>query len=130
MSAPYTVGLASYGMGSAIATAHATGTAFIGDYALLHSGLGALIEIYERKIPVITVIMQNYKLGMTGGQPMRDIMPYIGFSNPTVLDCSDNAALEMIKSAILTPIEQRGETQTFVVQGSCQEVIRYEFVKC
>ena len=130
MNAPYTVGLVSYGMGSAIAIAHTTGIAFVGDYALLHSGLPALIEIYERKIPVITVIIQNYKLGMTGGQPMPDIMPYIGFANPTVCNCSDNTALQAIKSAIATPIEKREEPRTFVVQGSCQEMISHEYVEC
>ncbi|MCL2460894.1 MAG: thiamine pyrophosphate-dependent enzyme [Euryarchaeota archaeon] len=130
MNTPYTVGLVSYGMGSAIATAHTTGIAFVGDYALLHSGLPALIEIYERKIPVITVIIQNYKLGMTGGQPMPDIMPYIGFANPTVYNCSDNTALQAIKSAIVTPIRERKEPRTFVVQGSCQEVISHEYVEC
>ena len=130
MNTPYTVGLASYGMGSAIATAHTTGIAFVGDYALLHSGLLALIEIYERKIPVITVILQNYKLGMTGGQPMPDIMPYIGFANPVVHDCSDNIALQVIKSAIMTPMEQREKPRTFVVQGLCQEMISHEYVEC
>ena len=130
MNAPYTVGIASYGMGSAIATAHRTGIAFVGDYALLHSGLPALIEIYERKIPVITVIIQNYTLGMTGGQPMPDIMPYIEFAKPTVCNCSDNAALQAIASEIVKPIEMRKEPQTFVVQGSCQEMISHEYVEC
>ena len=130
MNMPYTVGLASYGMGSAIATAHKIGIAFIGDYALLHSGLQALIEIYERNIPTVTVIMQNYRLGMTGGQPMSDIMPYIGFSNPSVCTCSDTAALREIQSAILVPMQERMKPRTFVVQGQCQEVINHEYVEC
>jgi TPP-dependent indolepyruvate ferredoxin oxidoreductase alpha subunit len=130
MNAPYTVGLASYGMGSSIATAHTTGIAFIGDYALLHSGLQALIEIYEQKIPVITVILQNYKLGMTGGQKMSDIVPYIAFSNPYVCTCDDSTALRKIQSAIGVPMQERREPKTFIVQGNCQEVIHHEYVEC
>jgi TPP-dependent indolepyruvate ferredoxin oxidoreductase alpha subunit len=130
MNAPYTVGFASYGMGSSIATAHATGVAFIGDYALMHSGLLALIEIYERNIPVITVVLQNYKLGMTGGPKMSDIMPYIAFSNPYVCTCADSTALRKIQSAMRVPIQERREPKTFVVQGNCQEVIHHEYVEC
>ena len=50
----YGVGVASYGLGSAIGVgAKSTGVAVIGDYALLHSGIQALIDVYEKKTPLL-----------------------------------------------------------------------------
>src|SRR5690606_31653740 len=48
MNPPYRIGIASYGLGSSVAVAATgTGVALTGDYALLHSGLNALIDVYE-----------------------------------------------------------------------------------
>ena len=66
---PYELGLASYGMGASIAVAaRSTHVALTGDYALLHSGLNALIDVYEKEPPLLTIIMKNNCTAMTGKQ--------------------------------------------------------------
>ena len=56
MTPPYELGVASYGMGASIAVAaRSTRVALIGDYALLHSGLNALVDVCTRKISRFSV---------------------------------------------------------------------------
>src|SRR5512139_3537800 len=69
MNPPYERGLASYGMGASIAVAaRSTRVALIGDYALLHSGLNALIDVYEKRLPLLCIVMKNNCAAMTGRQ--------------------------------------------------------------
>jgi len=120
MNPPYHFGYASYGMGSAIAVAAtSTGIALIGDYGLLHSGLLALIDVYEKNLPLLCIIMQNRCMGMTGGQPVCDLMPYIRFADPLVISADDSAALSEVLTTTRRPC-------TVVVQGDCPEVIHHE----
>ena len=45
---PYNFGIANYGLGSSVAVAaKSTGLALTGDYAILHSALNSLIDVYE-----------------------------------------------------------------------------------
>src|SRR5512136_3348555 len=78
MNPPYELGVASYGMGASIAVAaRSTGVALCGDYALLHSGLNALVDVYERQLPLLCIVLANNRLGMTGGQQGYDRVPYL-----------------------------------------------------
>jgi len=46
--------------GASIAVAaRSTQVALIGDYALLHSGLNALIDVYEKHLPLLCIVMKN-----------------------------------------------------------------------
>ncbi|MCK9308460.1 MAG: thiamine pyrophosphate-dependent enzyme, partial [Methanoculleus sp.] len=68
MNPPYRIGIATYGLGSSVAVAATgPGVALTGDYALLHSGLNALIDVYERKLPLLCIVLANTRMGMTGG---------------------------------------------------------------
>ncbi len=116
MNPPYRVGLATYGLGSSVAVAATgTGIALTGDYALLHSGLNALIDVYERKLPLLCIVFANNRMGMTGGHPVPDILRYIAWADPVVCAAEDIAALRRI----LVPPE--GGPRTVVIEGACPE---------
>lgn len=124
MNTPFSFGIASYGMGSAVAVAStSTKVALIGDYGLLHSGLQGLIEVYERGIPLLCVVMVNRCMGMTGGQPTPDPAPYLAFARPHQCDASD---LEKLKRLLTIP----DRPTTLLVYGRCPEVINHETVAC
>ncbi|WP_292491165.1 hypothetical protein [Methanoculleus sp. 10] len=60
MNPPYRVGVATYGLGSSVAVAATgTGVALTGDYALLHSGLNALIDVYERGLLLLCIVLRT-----------------------------------------------------------------------
>lgn len=124
MNEPYRFGYASYGMGSAVAVAAtSTGIALIGDYGMLHSGLPALIDVYEKKLPLLCIIMQNSCMGMTGGQPVVNLFPYIGFAEPDVVSAGDVTTLKKRLSNQKRPY-------TIVVSGQCPQEIHHETFTC
>lgn len=124
MNPPFSFGLASYGMGSAVAVAaRSSQVALIGDYGLLHSGLQALIEVYRQQIPLLCIVMVNECMGMTGGQPAPDPAPFLSFANPRSCDASDTASLDRLLTLSDRPA-------TILVYGRCPEVITHETVAC
>jgi indolepyruvate ferredoxin oxidoreductase alpha subunit len=67
LNPPYRLGIANYGLGTAIGVAaKSTGVALIGDYALVHSGIQSLIDVYEKNIPLLCIVLNNRCMGMTG----------------------------------------------------------------
>jgi indolepyruvate ferredoxin oxidoreductase alpha subunit len=122
----YGVGVASYGLGSAVAVgAKSTGIAVIGDYALLHSGLQALIDVYEKKTPLLCIVLCNRRLGMTGGQEgAYDPSDYLGFAGPEVVPASDTERLSKLFAA---PVLEPG---TVIIEGECPEGGEHEIVPC
>ncbi len=95
MTPPYEIGVASYGMGASIAVAaRSTKVALIGDYALLHSGLNALIDVYEKRLPLLCIVMKNDCTAMTGKQPAYDLLPYLQWADPVVCRAEDVMTLE------------------------------------
>ncbi|MDD1670898.1 MAG: thiamine pyrophosphate-dependent enzyme, partial [Methanomicrobiales archaeon] len=123
MNPPYRVGIAAYGLGSSIAVAaRSTGVALCGDFALLHSGLNALVDVYGKHLPILCIVLANKRLGMTGGQPGYDPVPYIGWANPAVIP-ADHPDLPLLLW------KGRGP-RTVVVEGTCPEGETYETVAC
>jgi len=123
MTQPYELGLASYGMGSSIAVAaRSTRLALIGDYALLHSGLNALIDVYEKELPLLTVIMKNNCTAMTGMQPVYDPIRYLSFADPVI--CSSDDELTLKQELVVTD-----RPRTLVIEGTCPEGSSHETVE-
>jgi hypothetical protein len=123
MNPPFRVGLAAYGLGSSIAVAaRSTGVALCGDYALLHSGLNALVDVYEKRIPLLCIVLANKRLGMTGGQPGYDPVHYLSWAHPVVIP-ADHRDLPLL-------LRKGGEPRTVVVEGTCPEGESYERVAC
>ena len=123
MNPPFRVGVAAYGLGSSVAVAaRSTGIALCGDYALLHSGLNALVDACEKQLPLLCIVLSNKRLGMTGGQPGYDPVRYLSWADPTVIS-ADYPNL----SRILEPGEG---PKTVVVEVICPEGESYERVEC
>lgn len=112
---PFTSGLANYGMGSSVAVAaRSTRVALIGDYALLHSGIAALIDLHAKGRPLLCIVLQNRCMGTTGRQPVPDILDYIGFTKPVVCDSREHEKI----TGMLVPDTT---LQVLVIQGECPE---------
>ena len=123
MTPPYELGAASYGMGSSIAVAaRSTKVALIGDYALLHSGLNALIDVYEKGLPMLCIVMNNTCTAMTGKQPSYDPLPYLRWADPVACRADDVPALE--RELVVTD-----RPRTLVVNGTCPEGSSHETIE-
>ena len=124
MNPPYRVAIANYGLGSAIGVAaRSTRVALIGDYALLHSGIQSLIDVYEKRLPLLCIVLDNGCMGMTGGQKSPSPCSYIPWANPQVVRASDRRLLEELLFVPESPV-------TIVVQGTCPEGRYHEIVEC
>jgi indolepyruvate ferredoxin oxidoreductase alpha subunit len=122
MNRPYELGVASYGMGASIAVAaRSTKLALVGDYALLHSGLNALIDVYEKRLPLLCIVMKNDCAAMTGRQPAYDPLPYLRWADPVICRADDGTTLE--RELV---VEDR--PQTLVIEGECPEGSSHETV--
>jgi len=123
MTPPYEIGKASYGMGASIAVAaRSTKIALIGDYALLHSGLNALIDVYEKRLPLFCIVMKNNRLAMTGKQPAYDLLPYLQWADPAVCRAEDVMTLE--RELVVTD-----RPRALVVTGTCPEGCSHETIE-
>jgi len=124
MTPPYEIGVASYGMGASIAVAaRSTGAALIGDYALLHSGLNALIDAYEKGLPLLCIVMKNDCAAMTGKQPAYDPVPYLSWADPVICRADEEKILKRELAVTDMP-------RTLVVTGTCPEGCSHETVEC
>ncbi|MDI9633778.1 MAG: thiamine pyrophosphate-dependent enzyme [Methanolinea sp.] len=124
MNPPYRIGVASYGMGSSVAVAaRSTAVALTGDYALLHSGLNALIDVYEKGLPLLCVVLDNRCAAMTGRQPAIPLEPYIGWANPRFVEARDTGRIrELFRTAERPAV--------IVVRGECPGGQEHEIVEC
>jgi Indolepyruvate ferredoxin oxidoreductase, alpha and beta subunits len=124
LNPPYEIGVASYGMGSSIAVAaRSTGVALIGDYGLLHSGLTSLIDVYEKRLPLLCIVMKNHSAAMTGRQPAFDPVPYLDWALPVICRAEDESRLREV-------IRPADKPTTIVVEAECPKGARYETVEC
>jgi TPP-dependent indolepyruvate ferredoxin oxidoreductase alpha subunit len=121
---PYGIGVASYGMGSSIAVAaRSTCVALIGDYGLLHSGLLALIDVYEKRLPLLCIVMKNHCAAMTGRQPAFDPVPCLDWALPVICCAEDESLLR----EVICPVDR---PTTVVVEAECPKGACYETVEC
>ncbi|WP_298668732.1 thiamine pyrophosphate-dependent enzyme [uncultured Methanofollis sp.] len=121
---PYRIGTASYGLGSAVAVgARSTGVALIGDYGLLHSGINALIDVYEKGLPLLCIVLENRRMGMVGGQEVTGVERYLDWAGPAVCRADDLAGLARL-------IVPAGKPTTVVVTGVCPGGESHEKVEC
>jgi indolepyruvate ferredoxin oxidoreductase alpha subunit len=77
-----------YGLGSSVGVAsgfRTKGVAVIGDYALAHSGMQALINAVWQKRDVLAVILKNDVAAMTGGQEAPDLTALLEALVPTTI---------------------------------------------
>jgi indolepyruvate ferredoxin oxidoreductase alpha subunit len=124
LNPPHRTGLACYALGSSVAVAaRSTGVALIGDYALLHSGINALIDVFEKDLPLLCIVIVNERMGMTGGQPASDPVRFLGWAEPVVCSAGDTDTL----GRELVP---QKKPHVLIVKGSCPAGCHYETVEC
>jgi TPP-dependent indolepyruvate ferredoxin oxidoreductase alpha subunit len=120
---PYRIGKACYALGSSVAiAARSTGIALTGDYALLHSGINALMDVYEKQLPLLCIVLKNDRMGMTGGQAVYDLTRYISWADPVVC-AADNESLLTAGLAV------KDTPRTLVIEGACPEGCSHETVE-
>lgn len=124
LNPPYRLGIANYGLGTAIGVAaRSTGVALIGDYGLIHSGIPSLIDVYEKKIPLLCIVLDNRCMGMTGGQESPDPARYISWADPVTVRATDDEALRQLLVPPSKPV-------AVIVEGTCPGGRNHETVEC
>ncbi len=124
MNPPWETGIATYGLGSAVGVAaRSTRVALTGDFGMLHSGIVSLIDVYQKGLPLLTVVMDNGSMAMTGGQAAPPVVRYLEFARPVVCEATDEKTL----SQYLVPQDR---PVTLVVTGRCPEGRHHETVEC
>ena len=117
MKDPYRIGIANYGLGSSVAVAaRSAGIAITGDYALLHSGMNALADVYEKELPLLTIVLKNRRMGMTGGD-IADVARYIEWADPQKFD-----DMSILKEPVIKP-------KTFIFEAKCPEDEKHEIIR-
>ncbi|MDD2532590.1 MAG: thiamine pyrophosphate-dependent enzyme [Candidatus Methanomethylophilaceae archaeon] len=117
MKDPYRIGIANYGLGSSVAVAaRSVGIAITGDYALLHSGMNALADVYEKELPLLTIVLKNRRMGMTGGD-IADVARYIQWADPQTFD-----DMSILKEPVIKP-------KTFIFEAKCPEDEKHETIR-
>jgi len=125
---PYSFCAASYALGSSPAVAAtSTGVALTGDYALLHSGINALIDIAEKNRDLLLVVLANGTMGMTGGQPTPEVRPYLAWAHPVVCAADDTACIE--ENLLSWKAQGKGLCILYIV-GDCPPGAHHETMEC
>jgi indolepyruvate ferredoxin oxidoreductase alpha subunit len=124
LNPPFRIALASYGLGTAVGVAaRSTGVALIGDYALVHSGIPSLVDVYEKQIPLLCIVLDNRCMAMTGGQETPDPGRYLAWADPVRVMASEQEELLRLITQPAGPI-------TIIVEGICPEGRYHEIVEC
>jgi len=124
MNPPFSFAPAHYGLGSSPAVAaKSTGICLTGDYAMIHSGINALIDIHEKGIPLLCIVLRNMRMGMTGGQEIMDIERYLEWANPVICEAEDSLKLKK-------EIEKTDSLKVVIVRGKCPEGESYGTIEC
>ncbi len=98
-----------YGLGSSIGVASGfrrKGVAVIGDFALAHTGLAALINSVWRKRDVLVILLKNDIAATTGGQEAPDLTKLLEALVPTRsigLTGSESEITEVLKEELAKP---------------------------
>jgi indolepyruvate ferredoxin oxidoreductase alpha subunit len=109
-----------YGLGSSVGVASGfqkKGIAVIGDYALAHSGLQALINSVWQKRQVLVVVLKNDVAAMTGGQEAPDITALLETLVPTRL-LELPASEEVLERQLREELKRSG-VSAVVASGKC-----------
>jgi TPP-dependent indolepyruvate ferredoxin oxidoreductase alpha subunit len=124
LNPPFRIALASYGLGTAVGVAaRSSGVALIGDYAMIHSGIPSLIDVYEKEIPLLCIVLDNRCMGMTGGQVTSFPDRYLAWADPIRVRAAEGEKLRHL-------IKRPDRPETIIVEGTCPEGRHHEIVEC
>ena len=117
---PYEAVDVVYGLGSSVGVASGfrkKGIAVIGDYALAHSGLQALINAVWQKRDVLVIVLKNDVAAMTGGQEAPDLTALLEALVPTHLIELPASEEELLK--LLLELLAASGVSVVVASGKC-----------
>jgi TPP-dependent indolepyruvate ferredoxin oxidoreductase alpha subunit len=124
LNPPYQIGVCGYGLGSSVAVAaRSTGVALTGDYAMLHSGLNALIDVREKQLSLLCIVMKNQRMGMVGTQEAYDPVPYLQWAKPVICPADQVESLQDL-------LERPEGVRVLIIEGICPPGERHETVEC
>ncbi|MDD1715200.1 MAG: thiamine pyrophosphate-dependent enzyme [Methanoregulaceae archaeon] len=124
LNPPFRIALASYGLGTAVGVAaRSSGVALIGDYAMIHSGIPSLIDVYEKGLPLLCIVLDNRCMGMTGGQVTPFPDQYLAWADPVRVKATERDKLSHL-------INRPDRPKTILVEGTCPEGRHHEIVEC
>ncbi len=109
-----------YGLGSSIAVASGfrkKGIAVIGDFALAHTGLPALINAVWRGRDVLVILLKNDVAAMTGGQEAPDLAELLRALVPVRrldLSASEADTVRLIEEELAHP-----RSSVIIAEGRC-----------
>lgn len=129
-SPPYSMLDAACSLGSAVSTAcgfNKKGIAMIGDFAILHTGLQALVNARLNGHEALVVVFANREAAMTGGQALPDITSLL--KDIFKEDCMVNDAGELSKEKISEDLDRLLKApglKVYVITASCPTGHRYK----
>ncbi len=120
---PYSMLNAGVGLGSSVSTACGfprKGIAMMGDFALLHTGLPALLNAKYNGYGLLAVIFANREAAMTGGQATPDVSGLLKdiFKDDCVLADAADYSMETIRPEMEKLLKAPG-LKIYVVTASC-----------
>ena len=86
------------------------------------TGWLALIDVYEKRLPLLCIVMNNKCTAMTGKQPAYNPVPYIRWADPVI--CSADDELTLKQELVVTD-----RPRTLVIEGTCPEGSCHETVE-
>ena len=111
------------GLGSAVSAAcgfPSKGIAMMGDFALLHTGLQALVNAKLNGYGVLVVLFANREAAMTGGQQLPDVTGLLKdiFKDDCVLSDASELTEEQVREDLEKLLKAPG-LKIYVVTSSC-----------
>lgn len=122
-NAPYKMVDVACSLGSAVSVAcgmKPKGVAMMGDFAVLHTGMQALLNAKLQSYDVLAVIFDNGTAAMTGGQKIPDIsgiLKDVFKDDCTVVDMEGLSAGKAYED--LKGLYDAGSMKVYVVKGTC-----------
>lgn len=120
---PYSMLNVALALGSAASAAcgfNKKGIAMMGDYALLHTGLPALLNAKYGGKEAVVVIFANREAAMTGGQTLPDVTGLLKdiFKENCVINNTEELSAEKVHSDLKKLLDSEG-LKIYVVGASC-----------
>ncbi|WP_174590601.1 thiamine pyrophosphate-dependent enzyme [Methanocella conradii] len=130
---PYSMLDAACSLGSAVSTAcgfSQKGIAMIGDFAILHTGLQALVNARLNGHEALVVVFANREAAMTGGQALPDIAGLLKdiFKEDCIIQKSASLSQEKVKSDLEKLLMAPG-LKLYVITASCPPGHKYTRIK-
>ena len=120
---PYSMLNVMCGLGSSVSSAcgfPTKGIAMMGDFALLHTGLQALVNAKLNGYDLLVVLFANGEAAMTGGQQLPDVTGLLKdiFKDDCILSDASELSEEQVKSDLMKLLKAPG-LKIYVVTSSC-----------